>query len=76
MAEKIVKDIPQCPFFSGVKKKGTAKYIVCESPIPGATMSLYFRRIEDFETQYRLFCCQNYEKCEIGRMLLDTYEDA
>lgn len=76
LAKRKLKDLPACPFFRGSGVNGAIRYITCESPIPGGTTRTNFRAKWDYDMQFQNFCCEHYEKCEIGRMLLDFYEDA
>lgn len=65
----------QCPFFTGQEETFAGKKILCESPVPGSNLNLYFRKKEDYQTQLRVFCCQHYEKCEIYRAVMEKYEE-
>ena len=74
--EKKYNPFPQCPFFGKIQRAGGAQKIVCESPVPGSSLSLYFRRKEAFEKQINIFCCEHYKKCEIYRMVAESkYEE-
>lgn len=66
----------QCPFYTGKDERPTGKKILCESPVPGSSLGLYFREKEAFQTQMRIFCCEHYEKCEIYRAVMEAkYSD-
>ena len=68
--------LPQCPFFGEVQRAGGARKIICESPVPDSSLSLYFRRKEAFEKQINIFCCEHYRECEIYRMVMHSnYEE-
>ena len=64
-------DIP-CPFFTGEEGKFAGKKILCESPVPGSNLGLYFREKQPYLDQLRIFCCQHYEKCEIYRAVMEA----
>lgn len=49
--------------------------IVCEGLVDDSKIQLAYRRKNDLLIQYRVFCCENYEKCEIYRLLMDKYRD-
>lgn len=66
----------QCPFFTAEDSKFAGKKILCESPVPGSSLGLYFRKKEPYLTQLRIFCCDHYEKCEIYRAVMEAkYEE-
>lgn len=66
----------ECPFYSSDDEKPHKQKILCESPVPGSNLSLFFRKKRDFETQIKLFCCQHYDKCEIYRAVMAAkYEE-
>lgn len=66
----------QCPFFTGKEQSFSGKKILCESPVPGSNLGLYFRQKQEYYDQLRIFCCQHYEKCEIYRAVMAAkYED-
>lgn len=68
-------DLPECPFFRRGEKAKTGEKIYCESPVPGSSLSLYFRIRDDYNMQYNIFCCDHYEKCEVYRMVMASLED-
>lgn len=66
----------QCPFYTGKEVIGAGKRILCESPVPGSNLGLYFREKEAYLQQMRIFCCEHYKKCEIYRAVMEAkYED-
>jgi len=65
----------QCPFYSGSDDAHAGKKILCESPVHGSNLGLYFRKKEDYLTQMRIFCCQHYQKCEIYRAVMAAKYD-
>lgn len=63
-----------CPFYRSDDEK--QRKILCESPIPGSSLSLYFRNKQDMENQINIFCCNHYKKCEIYRAVMAAiYEE-
>lgn len=68
---KIGNLIPQCPFFTMAEQAGAGRRIVCEGPIPGGSLSIYFRKKADFENQVNIFCCDRFKNCEIYRMTVN-----
>lgn len=66
----------QCPFYTGKEEIHAGKKIFCESPVPGSSLSLYFREKQAYQSQLRIFCCQHYKKCEIYRAVMEAkYDD-
>lgn len=61
----------RCPFFRRREKK----MIVCEGLVDESRIILSYSRSNDYQIQYSMFCCKNYEKCEIYRLLMDKYQD-
>ena len=63
----------QCPFykFDDFKKRR----ISCEGIVDNSTLALYFCRKKDYDTQLNVFCCEQYKKCEVFRMLMEKYEE-
>lgn len=61
----------QCPFY----RTDSDRRITCEGIIDGSTLTLYYRKKQDYKIQMRTFCCNHYEKCEVYRMLLQKYEE-
>lgn len=76
MGKQACKDVEvQCPFYLGQEDKFAGKKLFCESPVPESSMTLYFRRREDYQKQLRIFCCDHYKNCEVYRMVMQNYED-
>lgn len=75
----------QCPFYKRDKEDklydrcgkeiSRRKRILCESPVPGSSLSLTFVKKKDFDMQLKIFCCDKYKCCEIYRMLSQMYEE-
>ena len=63
----------KCPFYAW----HTSREICCECPVPvdGCALRVMFEDHHALGTQYRLFCCNDWEKCEIARMNGEKYED-
>lgn len=63
-----------CPFFKEIHK-GTV--IKCEGPYPGCTcISLAHENKNEMNKQRELFCCKEYQKCEVYRMIISSkYSD-
>ena len=40
-----------------------------------SSLAWRFLRISDMDIQYRVFCCQEYEKCELFKTLEKFHED-
>lgn len=49
--------------------------IKCEGIVDKSQIAFIFQQKADFTIQMQLFCCQNYIKCEIYRMLIEKYEE-
>lgn len=62
----------RCPFY---QSDDGAFHIKCEGIMDGCSLTLHYRKKQDFTIQLKTFCCQHYEKCEIYRMLLQKYEE-
>ena len=71
MRGKLCDRDAKCPFFVA----HTSGEVYCESPVPGAFMSLRFETEEGKKTQYYAFCCRKYENCEIYRANMEKYEE-
>ena len=62
----------RCPFF----KAALRTRVTCEGPFDGALIMLLTRTRKQMEKQLRIFCCAEYEKCEIYRMVMAAkYEE-
>ena len=62
----------RCPFYQSDDGKNR---IVCEGVVADSTLSQYFRKRCDLQTQMRVFCCEHYKKCELYRMIIEKYEE-
>lgn len=63
----------QCPFY---KYDDGSRRIVCEGIIgEDSSTGVIFKRKSDYAVQISVFCCKNYQKCEVYRMLSRNYED-
>ena len=73
MAGSYIQVFVKCPFY---KYDDGANRVVCEG-LTGddSSITAYFKKKEDFETQMRVFCCENFSKCEIYRGLMTKYEE-
>lgn len=65
----------QCPFYvhAGCGKSGYS--ITCHGVTDASRLVWRFRRKQDFEIQLRTFCCGKFERCEVCRMLNETFEE-
>lgn len=63
----------KCPYYQW----HTRAVIDCECPVPveGCSMHVIFADKQALFTQYRLFCCNDWPKCEIARMNEEKYEE-
>lgn len=61
----------QCPFY---KFDDGKRRITCEGIIEDSSLALIYHNRQDYETQIDVFCCKNYEKCEVYRLLIDKYD--
>ena len=62
----------KCPFYCYDRDKSK---IICEGPVDKSYITLSFRRRSDFNSHVEIFCCKNFQKCEIYRILMEKYED-
>lgn len=62
----------QCPFY---KFDDGKRRITCEGIIDDSSFALIYHRKTDYETQIEVFCCRNYTKCEVYRLLKSKYEE-
>ena len=67
--EYISKSV-KCPFYR--EKQGDRYRIKCEGVMPGTAIQLTFNG--DKRWYMKDFCCKNFEKCRIYRMLEDKYD--
>lgn len=57
-----------CPFY----RSGGGRFVDCEGPFDGANVRLQFGRQEDKKKQMRIFCYNQYKRCEIYRCILEN----
>ena len=62
----------RCPFYRSDDSKN---HITCEGLVYNSTLTLNYRKVCDYRQQLEIFCCENYEKCEVYRMLMEKYEE-
>lgn len=60
----------KCPFYQ--EKQNDKNRIKCEGVIEGTTVQLTF--ISEKKWYIKGFCCKNFEKCRIYRMLNEKYQ--
>ena len=61
-----------CPFYKWDDGK---KRIACEGIVDESSIALIYHRREDYNIQFKTFCCEHYTKCEIHNLLMEKYED-
>ena len=61
----------KCPFLLAHKKTE----IYCEAPLWDCMMSLRFGEEEKKREQYKGYCCETYQRCEIYRANMKKYEE-
>jgi hypothetical protein len=62
-----------CPFYK--YDDGRAR-IVCEGiDSEDDSVALIYREKLRYEKQMKVFCCSEYTKCEVYRMLMEKYKD-
>lgn len=61
-----------CPFY---KRDDGRRRIVCEGIVEDSNVSLSYRYDKQFRQQMEIFCCKDYKKCEVYRMLMEKYQD-
>ena len=61
-----------CPFY---RSDDGRRRIICEGIVDGCSLSLTYQRKDEYEKQLRIFCCDQYKKCEVYRMLMDKYQE-
>lgn len=65
-----------CPFYRSMERETSRKYRVsCEGPSERGTMSMEMFSLADLDTQVRVFCCENWKKCEVYRLLMTEKYD-
>ena len=62
----------RCPFY---KHDDGRRRITCEGIVEDSSVALIYHKKADYETQIRVFCCENYKKCEVHRLLMDKYKE-
>ena len=62
----------KCPYY---KYDDGKRRITCEGLIDESSIALIYRIRLDYERQINVFCCKNYTKCEIYRLLTEKYEE-
>lgn len=60
-----------CPFY----KRDENKTIVCEGFVEDSSICLSYRYNRLYRQQMEIFCCKDYKKCEVYRMLMEKYQD-
>lgn len=55
-----------CPFY----KNDGIQRIVCEGLVSDSSITLTYMNKVDCKRQKKVFCCKNYKKCEVYRMLM------
>ena len=62
----------QCPFY---KYDDGRRRITCEGIIDKSSIALIYLTRKDYDMQFLAYCCENYKKCEVYRMLMQKYEE-
>lgn len=63
----------RCPFY---KYDDGKQRITCEGLVDDSSLSLIYRRKNDYETQINVFCSEHYKKCEVYRTIMSAkYEE-
>lgn len=60
-----------CPFYRNDDSR--QRKIRCEGIVEDSSLTLYFRRKEDYALQLHVFCCDHYDKCECAAMLMEKH---
>lgn len=63
-----LKSAVRCPFYKSDNTK--RKSIRCEGVFDRSQVTHTFRRKRDWQQQLTLFCCANYQHCEICHVIL------
>ena len=61
----------RCPFY----KDDGIQRIVCEGLVNNSSIILTYQNKVDCKLQKKVFCCNNYMKCEVYRMLMSSKYD-
>lgn len=64
----------QCPFYRRCCIKGQW-IITCQGVTDASNLQWRFRTKQDLEIQFRTFCCDKFERCEVYEMLKKTFEE-
>lgn len=62
----------RCPYYHRTDGKNR---VACDGVIEGGSVILYFVAKEDLDIQLGTFCCGQYRKCEVYRMLTSIYDE-
>lgn len=64
----------KCPFYR--RDDVNIRKITCEGIMDKSTLSMTFRRLDDYDRHLDTYCCEHFDKCEIYRMLMnEKYEE-
>lgn len=61
-----------CPYY---QRDDGKKKIVCDGLQDESTITLCYSNAEAFIRQIDIYCCRNYDKCEIYRALSSIYDE-
>lgn len=62
----------KCPFYRSDDGRGK---IICEGLKERSTVSLNYRRKQDYEKHIRGLCSGEYKQCPVHGMLMEKYEE-
>lgn len=62
----------RCPFY---KYDDGKRRITCEGIINNSSLALIYHTKVDYERQITIFCCDQFQKCELYRMLNEKYDE-
>ena len=71
MASYYSKDA-QCPYYEYDDPAGRA--VVCEGPLPGATVRSRFQSKEQYRKHLERRCCSQFEKCHWYKIITLKYK--
>ncbi len=57
-----------CPFY----RVAGGMFVDCEGPFDGANIRLQFGLKVDKRKQLKIFCCDQYKRCEIYRCIMEN----
>jgi len=60
----------KCPFYRYEEKRA----IVCDGISQGCSLTLHYRSEALWNQQMHIYCEDQYDKCEVFRMLWDVYD--